>query len=336
MLKDLLKEQQPVVYRALKNACQNDRVSNAYLFAGPEGTPKHEAAILLAESIFCREGDGLACEECNTCRRIREGVYGDLVILDGSEKPVSKDDVDAIQEKFSRTALENTDGKRVYIIEHAETASISAQNSMLKFLEEPGSGVTAILTAENSGRLLPTILSRCTVIPFVPMAPEFYYEKAVEAGIPEDDAYLISHIVRSPDAILSFYESDELKNALSMFKEYLNIGGLKREELLIDYEISYRSRESDSAKAKKSNIAVQQAFFGLLAQYARDVLSSGRQGPAWYTASLAKEQLPIDYYAKLLVIASEQKDRVNRFNDLNLVLAQAFFRLEELNHGYGI
>ena len=52
MLKELLKEQQPVVYRALENACVNHEVSSAYLFAGPYGTPKKEAAILLAQSIF--------------------------------------------------------------------------------------------------------------------------------------------------------------------------------------------------------------------------------------------------------------------------------------------
>ena len=168
MLKDLLKKQQPVVYQALENACRNNRISNAYLFSGPYGTIKHEAAILLAESIFCEKKEGLACEECNTCRRVREGTYGDLIILDGSKKPVSKDDVDSIQERFSRTALENSEGRRVYIIENAETASASAQNSMLKFLEEPGRGVTAILTTDNAARLLPTIISRCTILPFVP------------------------------------------------------------------------------------------------------------------------------------------------------------------------
>ena len=42
-----------------------------------------------------------------------------------------------------------------------------------------------------------------------------------------------------------------------------------------------------------------------------------------------------DVYARLILIADEQKDRVNRFNDLNLVMAQAFSRLEELRHELG-
>ena len=127
MLKDRLKKQQPIVYRALENACRRDSVSNAYLFWGPYGTMKNEAALLLAQSIFCSETDGLACETCNTCRRVKEGLYTDLIVLDGAKKAISKEMVDAIQEQFSKTSLEGTEGTRVYIIQNAETASISAR-----------------------------------------------------------------------------------------------------------------------------------------------------------------------------------------------------------------
>ena len=137
MRKDELQQQQPLFYHALENACMNHRVANAYLLSGPHGTLKHEAALLFAKSIFCKRHQGVACEECNTCRRVDEGLYADMVLLDGSKSAISKDDVDAIQENFSKTALEDGDGSRVYILENVENASISAQNSMLKFLEEP-------------------------------------------------------------------------------------------------------------------------------------------------------------------------------------------------------
>ena len=223
MLKDQLKKQQPIVYRALENACANDRVMNAYLFSGPYGTMKNEAALLLAQSIFCSETNGLACEECNTCRRVREGLYTDLIVLDGKKKAISKEMVDSIQEQFSKTSLEGKEGKRVYIIQNAETASISAQNSMLKFLEEPGSGVTAILTTDNINRLLPTIVSRCTVLPFLPQSAQQYYQDAVDAGIPAEDAYLVSHIIRDPSQLMEFYESELYQKAVMMLKQFLNI-----------------------------------------------------------------------------------------------------------------
>ena len=104
MIKELLEKQQPIVYRALDNACKTNRISSAYLFTGPYGTPKYEAAVLLAQSILCEKKNGLACEECNTCRRVREGTYADLMILDGKDESISKEMIDGIQEKFSKTA----------------------------------------------------------------------------------------------------------------------------------------------------------------------------------------------------------------------------------------
>lgn len=51
MFKDILREQQPVVYHTLRNALENDRLAHAYMFSGPSGTPKKETAYLLAQSL---------------------------------------------------------------------------------------------------------------------------------------------------------------------------------------------------------------------------------------------------------------------------------------------
>lgn len=335
MLKDQLKKQQPIVYRALENALRKDRVMNAYLFSGPYGTMKNEAALLFAQSIFCHESDGFACEECNTCRRVREGLYTDLIILDGKKKAISKEMVDDIQEQFSKTSLEGRDGKRVYIIQNAETASISAQNSMLKFLEEPGSGVTAILTTDNINRLLPTIISRCTVLPFTPMSTEEYYKDAIEAGISAEDAKLISHIIRDPKEIRSFYDSELYEKAVMMLKQFLNIEPYFWGEFLVDWETQWRSSQSDKDRAKAENLTLAAAFFDLVHLFASDVIMNDAGGPSWYHDAVIHAKGTKDQYGKLIVIADEQKDRVNRFNDLNLVMAQAFSRLEEFKHELG-
>ena len=81
MRKDELQQQQPLFYHALENACMNHRVANAYLLSGPYGTLKHEAALLFAKSVFCEQHHGIACEECNTCRRVEEGLYADMYYI---------------------------------------------------------------------------------------------------------------------------------------------------------------------------------------------------------------------------------------------------------------
>lgn len=335
MRKDELQQQQPLFYHALENACMNHRVANAYLLSGPHGTLKHEAALLFAKSIFCEEHHGIACEECNTCRRVEEGLYADMVLLDGSKNAISKDDVDAIQEKFSKTALENGNGSRVYILENVENASISAQNSMLKFLEEPASGVVAILTTDNIDRILPTIVSRCTLIPFSPLSEDYLLSKAKEVGVQDVDAYFISHLVKDINQMKEFADSSIFETCKMMFRQYFNLEG-SREELLVDYDISYRSSEKDSVKAKKENILLLNGFFDLMSLFAHDVICKHVEGPHWYKELLQQEINKQKEYGELIIILQEQKDKINRFIDLNLLMDQTFYRLEEFNHEHGM
>ncbi|MBQ4251725.1 MAG: DNA polymerase III subunit delta, partial [Erysipelotrichaceae bacterium] len=71
MIRDDLQKFQPVVYQVLNNALKNNRLSHCYLFTGPRGTLKLEAAYLLAQSLVCEQPeDGWACEECGSCRRV--------------------------------------------------------------------------------------------------------------------------------------------------------------------------------------------------------------------------------------------------------------------------
>ena len=331
MRKELLQKTQPVVYRALKNACTKDRVHNAYLFSGPAGTHKFDAALLLAMSLLCTESDGLACEQCNTCRRVLEGEHADVAVLDGSKGSISKEEIDALQERFSRTAAEQGSGRAVYIIRNAENASIPAMNSMLKFLEEPGDHVTAILTTDNINRLLPTIVSRCIRLPFVPVSAESARIAAVEKGIPEEDAALLARVVRREDELLDVYGSGEYKAAQEMMKQAVGISG-ERKMLLTDYEFSFRSQSTDRAKGKESDLRMLTLFFGLLDAYAHDAVTGKAEGPAWYRDAVRNAQYTKEQCADLIRIISEQKDRVNKYNDLNLVMCQTCWRLEEFNH----
>lgn len=329
MIKELLEKEQPIVYHALKSASEEGRISSAYLFTGPYGTPKYEAAILLAQSILCEEGNGLACEECNTCRRVKEGKYADLIVLDGKEETISKTMIDDLQEKFSKTALEEN-GQRVYIIRNAENATIAAQNSMLKFLEEPGSGVTAILTTDNVNKMLSTIISRCTQLPFLPLSNEEYYKQLLQHGVKEDDAYFMSYIVKDMnDLPLMFDETEEkpttlFEHSVSMLKQFLNLDGLRKEEFSVDWEVNWSSKLKDASSAKKENLTLLNAFFELVMMYCRDVIEENKKGPSWYKEVVSKGDKKT--CIKNLEIALQGKDACNKYNDLNLVFYQALYR----------
>ncbi len=334
MIRDLLKETQPIVYHALDHAVREDRISSAWLFSGPSGTPKYEAAILLAQSIFCESGGQLACETCNTCRRVKEGLYTDLLILDGRENTISKEMVDSLQERFSKTAVEKN-GQRVYIIRNCENATVAAQNSMLKFLEEPGDGITAILITDNINRMLPTILSRCTLLPFVPMPAERLCRAAVEKGFDEKDAVLVSHFVKNEEDLEKVW--DEKKNAPSalyqhiilMVKQFLNTDGETRLYLSADFESSYLSSLKDTAKAKKENLFLLSGFYEVLMWYCRCVLKGAKEGPLWFEKAVEQCRYDTKQLTQLLSILDEQQDACNKYYDLGLVFYQTLFRVEE-------
>lgn len=330
MIKELLKEEQPIVFHALDSACKEDRISSAYLFSGPYGTPKYEAAILLAQSILCEKGNGLACETCNTCRRVKEGTYTDMIVLDGSQETISKTMIDELQEKFSKTALEEN-GQKVYIIRNAENATVAAQNSMLKFLEEPGSGITAILTTDNMNKMLPTIISRCTQLPFLPSTPDVYYKNVLSCGVKEEDAYFMSHIVKDLKDLPTMYNAKEehpttvFEHAISMLKQFLNVDGLREEEFSVDWEVNWSSKAKDAASAKKENLLLLNAFFELVMLYCRDAIEEKKVGVKWYQEALEKSDK--NTCILYLGIALQGKDACNKYNDLNLVFYQFLYRV---------
>ena len=118
----------------LKKAKANGRLSHAYLFYGEDGTGKKEMAYALAALLYCPNG---GCLECDTCKTILTGNHMnvDYIGIQTDKKLISKEQVNDLQEEFAKTSL--VEGTRIYIVDGIDTASSAAQNSLLKFIEEP-------------------------------------------------------------------------------------------------------------------------------------------------------------------------------------------------------
>lgn len=172
MNKDQLKKEQPIVYRTLSNALKKNKYAHAYLFYGPKGSLKEEAALLFAQSLVCQhtDEDGFACQTCDACRRIEKEESIDFFYLGKNEKIKKKCIVD-LQEALKTTAAEK-ENCQTYILDHFDQASVESSNSLLKFLEEPAPGIVGILIADEKNKILPTIQSRCQSISFRPASIE--------------------------------------------------------------------------------------------------------------------------------------------------------------------
>src|ERR1700677_1185924 len=62
----------------LGGAISRNQVHHAYLFAGPEGSGKEQAALTLAQALNCDERPGDGCGKCGTCLRIASHNHPDL------------------------------------------------------------------------------------------------------------------------------------------------------------------------------------------------------------------------------------------------------------------
>jgi DNA polymerase-3 subunit delta' len=153
---------QPLVARFLSAALDNQQVSHAYLFVGPVGAGKNEAARTLAKALVC-ENEG--CGSCDDCIRAQRGTHPDVKVID--PEGVNGYVVDQMHELIHDTNFAPIRAHhKVYIITRADLLSGAAANAFLKTLEEPPARVTFILLARTRESVMATIASRCQIIAF--------------------------------------------------------------------------------------------------------------------------------------------------------------------------
>lgn len=197
-----LEELQPVVLRMIRNSLIKQRVAHAYLFEGLRGTGKKDIGLLLTKALFCESLiDGYKpCETCHNCRRINSGNHPDVHLVEPDGLSIKVEQIRNLQAEFSKKGVESA--KKVYLIVHADKMSISASNSLLKFLEEPSTQTVAFLLTEQPQRMLPTIVSRCQILTFQPLSPNVMVKQLIENGVQPGKAPLLAQLTNNLEEAL--------------------------------------------------------------------------------------------------------------------------------------
>ena len=118
-----------------------------------------------------------SCGRCIACQRIARGVHPDVLVIEPGDNGSIK--VDQIREAIDRAAYRPFEGKRrVVIVDRADALMPSAQNALLKTLEEPPAASMFILLTAMPDRLLATVRSRCVRLTFSTSADEAIEEDA--------------------------------------------------------------------------------------------------------------------------------------------------------------
>lgn len=156
------------------------RLPHALLLVGQKGLGKFDLARCFAASLLCEapQPEGLACGKCLACNWFGQGNHPDFRLLqpealsndveveDGKKKPSQQITIDQVRglDEFFNVGT-HRGGLRIVLVNPTEAMNRSTANSLLKTLEEPAPGTLFLMVSSEPMRLLPTIRSRCQVVP---------------------------------------------------------------------------------------------------------------------------------------------------------------------------
>jgi DNA polymerase-3 subunit delta' len=144
---------------ALRTAVGGQGMSHSWLFTGPPGSGRSNAAIAFAAALQCEQG---GCGTCHECRTVLAGSHADVSVIRTQKLSIG---VDEVRDLVRRAALAPV-GRRwqVMIVEDADRLTDQACNALLKAIEEPTDRTLWMLCAPTVEDVLPTIRSRCRLV----------------------------------------------------------------------------------------------------------------------------------------------------------------------------
>ena len=143
----------------LSRAAAGHQMSHAWLFTGPPGSGRSNAAVAFAAALQCPSG---GCGECHECHTVLAGSHADVTVTRTEKLSIG---VDEVRELVRHSALAPV-GRRwqIMIVEDADRLTEQAANALLKSIEEPTGRTVWLLCAPTVEDVLPTIRSRCRLV----------------------------------------------------------------------------------------------------------------------------------------------------------------------------
>nr|WP_257795183.1 MULTISPECIES: DNA polymerase III subunit delta' [unclassified Arthrobacter] len=152
--------QDPVVAQ-LRRGAADARPNHAWLFTGPPGSGRSNAARAFAAALVCEQQDPAlrGCGECKACRTVLAGSHADVASVTTEKVTIS---IDEARELVRKAQDKPSTGRwRVIIVEDADRMQERSTNVLLKAIEEPPPRTIWLLCAPSPGDVLVTIRSRC-------------------------------------------------------------------------------------------------------------------------------------------------------------------------------
>lgn len=186
---------------------------HAYLFTGPAGVGRRTLALRFAQALNADNppAPGEFDPASRTSQQLERMQHADLSVVQVAED-AREIKIEQIRDLGRGLALAPYMAAwKIALLLNLEQSTESAQNALLKTLEEPPARVILLLTAESAEALLPTIVSRCETLRLRPLGlAETAAGLHTQFGLPPDQADLLAHISGGrPGAALRLHAQPE-------------------------------------------------------------------------------------------------------------------------------
>lgn len=329
-------DRQPQLVKRLQGLIDHNELAHAYLLVGPSGSGKKLLAQWVALRLFClspvNSQPDLTCDEC---QRILSNNHPDLVVAEPDGRQIKVDQIRHLKDEFSKSSVEGR--QKVFIIEDAEKMTVNAANSLLKFIEEPGTDIYIFLLTTNKNAILPTIQSRTQVIELQPVSDEVGRELMTQAQIPDYLQPVIWGLTKSVDQAQELLENDWLSQVVKLLVPWVQKLADGDWLAFVEVQTKWIPLAIDRAH--------QQVIFDLIMLVVRDLLFI-KQGVAtnlihfqqWYQPlsevvnRLSSEQI-LFISERTLGLRHQLDQNINFQNILEQFVLQCFTRLGGYHRG---
>ena len=157
MINKIIKETK--CFDLIKNDKSNGKLSHSILLLNKDEKFLSIFAKSICKLLLCQSKDSF-CDTCNVCNKIKKNIHPDCKQINTNGEKIS---VEMIEEITDTVLTRPYEGDiKIYLLNNFDQATESAQNKILKTLEEPPKDTYFILTSTNEFKILQTILSRCS------------------------------------------------------------------------------------------------------------------------------------------------------------------------------
>ncbi len=312
----------------ISRSLAGDRIPHAYIFRGPDGVGRKLFARGLAAALNCRTGEtSVACGECGSCRKYLSGNHPDFIVVSSEKSGISISRIRELGRELTYPPYEAA--RRVVVLEDVHLMRREAANSLLKTLEEPPENNLIILTAESSREILPTLTSRCQVVPFFRLSESETLVILEQYGIGGDEGRLYARFAEgSPGKALMLKQT----KLIELWREVISLVANQSGETGKDLDVILELAEKMAAL--KDDLG---ELFVFLKMWLRDMLVSGQNvalsGKGLDESPGSVERVSKSWssalvFAKLQAIEMAEKALARNCNRL-LVCEIVLFRLQE-------